>query len=530
MPLLLEGERPEHGSMRTTPLSWTIAVSLAMVLSSAMDVASPSTADAVNADAFPDFDDDGDADLVVAAPQEDIAGQMDAGAVTVLYGGAGVPGANGSTLLHEDRTSVEGVADAGDNFGTSWAAGDFDGDGYDDLAVGSNEAGVAEYVGGVHLFWGSSTGLTVLGDLFIDRNWPGVPGDPTKSDLFGGALAAGDFDGDGSMDLAVGASFVQHESGVRSGAVFVFSGAADTLTFDRVIRQGLDGIPGNPESDDRFGSSLAAGNFDGGAYDDLAIGAPNEDIGDFHEAGWLVAVEGSSTGLAPSSAIELRPGVGGVPGATKKLAHFGGYLAAGELHADGRDELLVCAAEYSPAGFLGALYVLKGSSAGPSGAAGERLTAESYGTDLQTITSESFCADTPAIGDIDGNGRSDVVLRFSRYPFRGAVGVLYGQGASEPLLRKRTMRISQSTPGVVGAHEPRDSFGASPRVLDFDGDGYGDVVVGVPGEDQLGVTDGGEIWMHDGPLVAIDSGDQRRVHQDSPGVPGALEADDGWGY
>ena len=110
-----------------------------------------------------DFNHDGADDLAIGAPRESVGGLVAAGAVHVLYGSArGLTGA-GSQVLTQDSPGVPGTAESGDTFGAALAAGDFDHDGFADLAVGVEleVAGGAEGdVGGVNVLYGSAGGLT----------------------------------------------------------------------------------------------------------------------------------------------------------------------------------------------------------------------------------------------------------------------------------------------------------------------------------------------------------------------------------
>ena len=99
-------------------------------------------------------------------------------------------------------------AEIGDGFGSSLAIGDFDADGYGDLAVGvpQERTDTGAWVGAVSVIHGSSGGLTADGNQFWELDaGDGVPGNGEDDDDFGAALAAGDFDGDGADDLAIGA-------------------------------------------------------------------------------------------------------------------------------------------------------------------------------------------------------------------------------------------------------------------------------------------------------------------------------------
>ena len=107
-------------------------------------------------------------------------------------------------------------------------------------------------------------------------------GDPCLVVRPGHSLAAGDFDGDGRADLAIGAprdSGTNISDGAKPGNVLVTHGHTGGLypvvAFEMEL--GLDGLPDAPEHEEEFGFALASGDFDGDGFDDLAISVPAED-------------------------------------------------------------------------------------------------------------------------------------------------------------------------------------------------------------------------------------------------------------
>ncbi len=121
------------------------------------------------------------------------------------------------------------------------------------------------------------------------------------SDRFGGAIAAGDFDGDGRDDLALGAA-AEDILGLRdTGVVHVAYGANRGLIGRTTLLSQQGKVAGKPQAGDFFGASLAVGNFNGDRFDDLVVGVPGKDLrrGTRIAAGAVVVIYGSPRGLRP---------------------------------------------------------------------------------------------------------------------------------------------------------------------------------------------------------------------------------------
>ena len=154
---------------------------------------------------------------------------------------------------------------------------DFNGDGYEDLAVGvpREDVGAIVDAGAVHVFYGSSVGVQGNNQIW-HLNSAGVLLAATTGDQLGSALATGDFNNDGYADLAIGIPFKDNSM----GQVIVLYGSAGGLraTGNQVWNQ--DNLADTREQGDQFGSALTAGDFNADGYSDLAIGVPKEDFPD----------------------------------------------------------------------------------------------------------------------------------------------------------------------------------------------------------------------------------------------------------
>lgn len=272
----------------------------------AADQPNPSVSHGATALTWGDFNNDGFGDLAVASDYNGfIVGEMFA-ATTILYGSAsGVTSAG----KHHFRSRVFLPDAPNPSAPLALSTGDFNNDGFHDLAAGNPFRDVDGLLlaGSVHVLFGGPDGLSDAGGQLWHLNLPNTPSSAATSDLFGQAIAVGNFNGDNFVDLAIGVPNKRVSGIAGAGAVVVLFGSSAGLhapvagLVAQMFTQNSHPNLGTASAGDRFGSALAAGAFNADGFSDLAIGVPEEDFTGAADAGAVNVIYGSSTGLSTTA-------------------------------------------------------------------------------------------------------------------------------------------------------------------------------------------------------------------------------------
>lgn len=386
---------------------------------------------------------------------------------------------------------------------------DFNNDGYADLAVGvpNDVTGDRDFsAGAVNVFYGGPDGFEMgccagrPGPQILTQDSPNVQGSGSESDDFGTALASCDYNGDGFTDLAIGMPGRQVTGGTHGGAVNVIYGsfagltttAGSNIPAPQFWSQDSSGIPGVAENGDRFGETLACGDFDNDGLGDLAIGVPSEDIGSISGAGMVHVLYGTSTnGLTASGDQEWNQDTLGIPDQVEQSDRFGDALAAGDFDGNGCDDLVI-GSPHETLSVSGTNFSWAGAVTVIYGDATEGLTSTKSNFPAAQLWTQnsSFVPDAVEQGDEFGmslttgnfnGGNTDLAIGS-----REGVFIIHGRNGGLSATSgvviggNQNVTAQQWTAGSLGfsAYEPGFYFDLALASGDFDGDGFHDLAMG----------------------------------------------------
>ncbi len=449
-----------------------------------------------------DVNGDGHADFAAGAPTYDLrATEVDAGLVRAWYGGPSGPPASANWVEY-------GVAGA--RFGNALAAaGDVNGDGYDDLLVGApTQATSGGGRGRVYLYYGSASGLAPTAAWTYSSTQGG-------SEL-GRAVASADVNGDGYRDIVVGEPYFDTAT-TDVGRVLVFlgsgSGPATTPAWTGTGAQAWE----------FYGFAVAGvGDTDGDGYDEVLAGAPYYDEGEYVDVGRARLHFGSAAGV--SSRNVFLSGLFTICGLydcrRDESSYFGFALSAvGDTTGDGLSDFAIG----HP--YRDASYAAAGSDEGLV----DIFAGDADGTPWRFATlpgedeGDNFGRAVGAAGDVDGDGRADLLVGA---PNANSLIFPYANGGALYAVCTTTRGI----PGICAEYRgaPGDRLGIAVATAgDVDKDGFADALAGAHLDDTGSVVDDGSVRFYRGAHAEIAAHAATRYYrQGEPGFGATLAAAD----
>ncbi len=448
-----------------------------------------------------DINADGFADFLVAAPSMN----SDTGKVYLFLGSATYDAAT-VTPASAYATYV-GEAE-GDEAGLAMSAGDFNGDGAVDFAIGAHKAdGTSADQGKVYVFLApfvaGEQSLNTANITFTGEN---------ASDYFGYALALdGDVNADGKDDLLIGA-YKNDAAGTNSGKSYLFLGSED-YGVDALKTGAVDFVTNfdvtadyatfaGEDSGEASGRSLAfVGDVNADGRDDFGISAAyNDDAA--NNAGKAYLIFGADSfydATLLTNEHQLADADASYLGEAE--ADYAGYAIAGggDVNGDGVADFILSAHFNDDAAVnAGKIYVIFGSSDAAAFAADTSLSTVT--TSLTGETAASYAGSTITIADMNGDGFADIVVGAYGYgtddaDTLGQAYIKFGSadfGVSAELTG--ALSLSSADASLIGENaEDRAGYALS-FAGDINGDGHADLLVGAYGNDD-GEVSAGKVYL-----------------------------------
>ena len=364
-----------------------------------------------------DINGDGYNDIIIGAHEADQNGE-DSGATYVVFGKAS--GFSGtidlSNIVRSGSGGVRIDGEKGYYSGNSVSAGDVNGDGYDDIIIGTDFNGSASGSGSIYVVFGKADGSNGLNGAIELSELDDSDGFRIDGGIYiGWSVSAGDVNGDGYDDVIIGSPF-SSPNGDYSGSTYVVFGkdSGFSRTMDLSELDGSDGFRIDGENRRNLsGDSVSAGDINNDGYDDIIIGTPWADLnGDYSGATYVVF--GKESGFSRTMDLSELDGSDGFRIDGEGGNDYSGHSvsSAGDFNGDGYDDIIIGAWGAGPNGNdSGSSYVVFGKESGFSrvielseldGRDGVRIDGANAG-DWSGYSVSSA-------GDVNGDGYDDIII------------------------------------------------------------------------------------------------------------------------
>lgn len=443
----------------------------------------------------------------------------------------------GSQRISQDTAGVGGSAQVGDFFAASLAIGDFNNDGYGDVIAGVPYEDLGSKLrdaGQIQVLYGSRSGVNAGTAATWHQDSKRVAGRASAHELFGSAVATGDFDNDGYDDALIGVPGEDVAGHRDAGGITVLYGSANGLRGrgSSMLTANSTGVKGEPEEFAHLGASVAVGDFNNDGYADAAVGAPGAGGADSYDAGLVHVFYGHKSGLTPKGDQQLRQDEAGLAGGSEADDLFGASVATGDFDGDGRADLAVGVPGETIGDSVatGAVEIFMGTRDGL--ATNSAFISQSSGSLSGEDEMDDQFGASLATGDFDGDGQDDLAIGSpgegsGTKPASGKVHVLHGHDSGLSVTDVKS--FSQSTSGIKGKPNAGDEFSLALVAGDFNDNGRVDLAIGVPGETHKGEKGVGAVHVLFGKKSSLSGKRHEWYRPGVSGLPGSPVGNGGFG-